>query len=322
MRRVLVCGVLGALALLLVPAAGWSTHSGQDATRLTKVTVALIPVDPAGQAMYAKDQGFFRKRGLDVNILTFKTGTLVGTALQNGEAQFSGTPVGLLAQRMAGGAPIRGVAAGSIYRPGSPTTLLVAAPGKRITRARDLIGKKVLIDFKGSPAHILLLRWLEQKGVPFAVANEQVTLVEYAFEDSVGPLKRGQVDAAVLPEPWATRAIRQAGAKRIALPGDAVCSQDCLLTAWAARKDVPADVVARFRLAIQDAAVWANKERNHTASRRILAKYAEVPASSLARMERIRYATRWRLKMAQPWIDAYARYGLLPPTFKPADLVK
>jgi NitT/TauT family transport system substrate-binding protein len=322
MRRVLVGGVLGAFALLLVPAAGWSTHSGQNATRLTKVTVALIPVDPAAQPMYAKDRGFFKNHELDVTIAKFKTGDLVGAALASGQAQFSVTPVGLLAQRMAVGAPIRGVAAGSIYRPGSPTTLLVAAPGKRITRARDLVGKKVLIDFKGSPAHLLLLRWLERNGVPFAVANEQVKPVEYAFEDSIGPLKRGQVDAAVLPEPWATRAIRQAGAKRIALPGDAVCSQDCLLTALVARKDVPADVVARFRLAIQDAAVWANKERNHAASRRILARYAGVPPSSLARMERIRYATRWRLKMAQPWLDAYIRYGLVPNTFTVQDLVK
>jgi hypothetical protein len=39
-------------------------------------------------------------------------------------------------------------------------------------------------------------------------------------------------------------------------------------------------------------------------------------------MERTRYATRWRLKLAQPWLDAYARYKLIPDTFTVQDLIK
>ena len=57
----------------------------------------------------------------------------------------------------------------------------------------------------------------------------------------------------------------------IALPSTRCALEDCLLTAWMAhRKDVSADLAARFRNAVQAAAVWANQKRNQAASGRIL----------------------------------------------------
>ena len=85
-----------------------------------------------------------------------------------------------------------------------------------------------------------------------------------------------RVDAALLPEPLATRAL-DGGGRRIALPFDAVCTRDCLLLVWAARRDVDPDLAARFRVAVQKAArVGESTRSNYAASGAILASYETI----------------------------------------------
>jgi hypothetical protein len=68
--------------------------------------------------------------------------------------------------------------------------------------------------------------------------------------------------------------------------------------------------------------VWANQKRNDAASAAILAKYVPIDKAALAKMSRTRFAQRLRPAMAQPWIDAYAEFGVIPASFRALDLVK
>ena len=91
---------------------------------------------------------------------------------------------------------------------------------------------------------------------------------------------------------------------------------------WGARKDIDKGVAARFRVAIQAASVWANQPRNRAASAKILAKYVPVKPALLARIKRTTFATRLRTAPAQPWIDVFAEFGVIPESFPASDLVK
>jgi NitT/TauT family transport system substrate-binding protein len=304
-------------ALFAVPAGSSAPSAARDAQQLRKVKVAIIAVDATAQVMIAKHRGFFAKQGLDVEITVVGDGTLTVAAVIAGEAQFAGVPVAGLAILKSRNAPVKATAGGALYEPKVPTTVLVAAPGKRFTRARDLVGKRVGVDFLNSIAHIGLLRWLERGGV----SPEDVDIATLPFAQMLAPLTRGQLDAAWLPEPFATLAL-QRGARVIALPFDAVCSQDCLLTVYMAHRNVDPDLAARFRNAVQAAAVWGNQKRNHVASARILARYAPVDAAVQKKMTRFKYAIRLRPRSGQPWIDLFAEYKLIPESFSATDLVK
>jgi ABC-type nitrate/sulfonate/bicarbonate transport system substrate-binding protein len=137
----------------------------------------------------------------------------------------------------------------------------------------------------------------------------------------LGPLVRGDFDAALLPEPYLTLA-EERGARHVAHPFDAVCSRQCLLTMWIARKDIDADLAARYRNAIQAAAVWANQRRNDDTSAAILARYVPVKLALLRKTKRTLFATRLRVSLAQPWIDVFAEFGVIPKSFPAADLLK
>ena len=313
LRTAMVCS---SLVLLVLPggAGGTATRPG---AQLTQVRIATLPLEPAALAYYAKERGFFARQGIDADVVSLQAPPQLLPALISGDVQFSGFNVGGVALAKSAGAPIRVVSAGALWRGAAPTSGLVAAPGRNIKRPRDLVGRRVAIDAKNTIAHIGLLKWLKRGGV----SADDVRLVEMPFPLMLGPLKRRTVDAAYLPEPYLTLAKTQ-GAKPVAPAFNAVCSSDCLLTFWLARKDMSPDLAARFRNAIQAAAIWANKKRNDRASAAILAKYVPIPKSALAKMNRTRFAERLRPAMAQPWIDAYAEFGVIPESFRAIDLVK
>ncbi len=89
-----------------------------------------------------------------------------------------------------------------------------------------------------------------------------------------------------------------------------------------ARKDVDANLAARFRNAIQAAAVWANLKKNQRASGAILGRYVPIDSAVIAKMTRVSYSERLRPGLAQPWIDVFAEYKVIPESFSALDLVK
>ena len=281
---------------------------------MTPITVAILPLEPAALAMYAKHRAMFRKQGLDAELRVLADPSQTIATLLSGQAQFAATHVGLVAKLKSDGAPIKVVAAGATYDPKrKATSRLVAARGKAITRARDFVGKTIAIDFQNTIADLGVKEWLEKNGVD----PKDVKFTYIPFPQMLGPLAQGTVDAALLPEPYLTLALQQ-GAKRVASPFQAVCSRTCQLTFWIARADVDENVRARFRNAIQNAAVWANQGKNDPVSGKILAKYAPIDAKVIAKMARTTFGTRLRVSLAREWLVVFAKYGVIPAAFKPS----
>jgi NitT/TauT family transport system substrate-binding protein len=308
-----LAAILGVCALMvLVPAASAPAASAP----LTPVTIATLPLEPAALAFYAHHRGFFRQQGLDAKLLVLSDPSQLVAALLSGDATVSGFNVGGAAVLKTRNAPVRVIAAGAVYSRAAPTTAVVAARGETIVRARDLVGKRIGIDATNTIAHIGLLKWLKGNGV----AASEVRLVELPFAQMVGPLGRGTIDAAILPEPYVTLAL-QRGAKRVANVLHTTCAADCLLTVWLTRRDTDPLLAARFRNAIQAAAVWANQPQNDAASGAILARYVPVDKAVLTKMTRTRFAQRLRPALAQPWIDAFAEFGVIPASFRALDLI-
>lgn len=307
---------LGAAIALVASAAGGA--ASPTAGSLDTVTIATPPFEPTALAFYANARGLFRKHGIEAKLAVMADPLAGVAAMLAGDAQFASIHAGGPAVLRSRGAPVRLIAAGALHQPTAPPTAgLVSARGKRFAAPRELVGKRVGYDAPGTIAHVALMKWLKREGVRAG----DVTLVRAAFPDLVGALARGDVDAAVLPEPYLTVA-KQRGGRLVAPIFRSVCTGECLLTAWIARSDVDRNLAARFRNAIQEAATWANREQNDAASGAILARYAKIDKGLLRTMARSRFGTRLRLPRIQPWIDAYKEFGLIPQTFTVGDLVR
>jgi NitT/TauT family transport system ATP-binding protein len=315
-RALLLLCYLGA-ALMVCACGGGGHGGGKTPSRATEVNIIALPIEPTALAFYAKEKGFFRREGIDAKIAVINDPQQAPAGVLSGKAAFSSFSASGLALLKSRGAPVRLVAAGALYSPDAPTTALVTAKGKQFKHADELVGKTIAIDAPNTPAHIGLLRWLKRNGVDAG----DVRFVDLPFPQMLGPLNKGRVDAAVMPEPFLTVALQQ-GAMRIAPIFDAVCARDCLATVWMARRDVEPNLAARFRKAIQSAAAWANQDENEPASGAILAKYSELDPGLFAKVTRTRFAERLRPEMAQPWIDVYAEFGVIPASVRATDLTK
>ena len=303
-----LCFLVAVLVVSVAAANASARPAAKRAPTVTTITIVMPAVEGLANALYAHHKGFFRRQGLNAKITILTDPTQNIPALLSGEADFAGITVGGLALVRSRGVPVKMVASAALFRPLAPLSWLVVRRGSTVRGARDLIGKTVAIDSPSSIAHVAMRRWLKRNGV----SDSRVEFRPLAFPQMLAPLARGEVDAATIPEPFLTMALQQ-GARRLSNFYTAVCPKICLLTLWMARKDQDVVVAAKFRNAVQAASVWADQKKNRRASAAILAKYAPIDAAVMRRMTRAYFAQRLVPRLGQPWIDAYAEFGLIQP---------
>ena len=165
-------------------------------------------------------------------------------------------------------------------------------------------------------AELGVLKWLKVNGVD----RSNVKIQYVPFPLMIGPLIQGTFDAAFMPEPYRTQALEK-GAKRIANPFQAVYESLCADVLDRAgkcraepRRAVPErDPVGRHLGEPEE------ERRNQRQDPREVHRNQRESDREVARTT---FATRLRVSLAQPWLDVFAEYGVIPASFKPIDLVK
>lgn len=104
--------------------------------------------------------------------------------------------------------------------------LLVARKGETISNVRGLVGKRVGIPQFGNTQHLTLLHLLKENGLAPTTNGGTVEIVQANNADVQSLFDENQLDAALVPEPWGSTLIKDAGAnivldeKRIWRGGD------------------------------------------------------------------------------------------------------
>ncbi len=180
-------------------------EAGQAATAAPTPAQQLVKLDLAfcSQVLcilpfeVARQRGYFREEGLDVNLIYMRGGPPAITALLAKQLDFIGTPIDLVVRATDEGKPLMMVTSTSRL----PFFALITAPGQAETvqAIADLKGKKVGIGAVGSTDDLLLRYLLVQNGLK-AEDVEAIPLGPNLFEQ----LMSGQVDAGMVQEPSLT----------------------------------------------------------------------------------------------------------------------
>lgn len=94
-------------------------------------------------------------------------------------------------------------------------TTLVAGAGTGIASPADLSGRRVAVPQFGNTQDLLLRQILQSHGLAPVQQGGTVDLVQATGADVLGLLERGAIDAALMPEPWGTRAVVEASAQLV-----------------------------------------------------------------------------------------------------------
>lgn len=92
-------------------------------------------------------------------------------------------------------------------------SVLVRKHGSLVARLQDLAGKRVTVPKYGNTQDVLLRSLLGDVGVKDRARGGTADILQADGADAVAMLRSGQVDGAMFPEPWASRAVVDAKAE-------------------------------------------------------------------------------------------------------------
>jgi NitT/TauT family transport system substrate-binding protein len=288
-------------------------QSGLSAQTLTKVTVAAFPIDVSALSYFAAQQGFFKKHGLDVEIVTLANGPAVAAAVVGGALDIGSGNTSTLAAAHERGIPFVMIAPSGIYLSKAPTAALMVLKNSPFKTPADLAGKTVGVGGLRTISEIAVRAAVEKAGLK----GDAVKYVEIPFPQLASALDSGRVDAVLVEEP-AMATLLNGDGRVLAYPYDTIAPQwiegGYFTTLDYAKSH--GDVIHRFADAMAEAAVWANANRPATAA--MLEQYTKGPMAP--NMQRISFPERLHAADLQPLIDASVRYGVLKASFPAQDM--
>ncbi|WP_020664438.1 ABC transporter substrate-binding protein [Amycolatopsis benzoatilytica] len=180
--------------------------SGGSGVEKAKIKVSIMPTIDLAPFHLAVQNGYFKNEGLEVETVDAASGDASLTKLIGGEvdiAYSSYTPFFIAKSKNIG--DIKLVADCSSAGPKS--TEIVALPGGPVKSVHDLEHKKIAITATNTICDTLTKSVMRDNGADFST----VTWVSMKFPDIGSAVKRGDVDAGFLTEPFITQSAKVNG---------------------------------------------------------------------------------------------------------------
>ncbi|WP_344863098.1 ABC transporter substrate-binding protein [Amycolatopsis ultiminotia] len=184
--------------------------SGGSGLEKPKIKVSIMPTIDVAPFHLAVQNGYFKQEGLEVETVDAASGDASLQKLLSGEvdvAYSSYTPFFIAKSK--GNADIKFVADASSAGPKS--TEIVAMPNSAVKSVHDLAGKKIAITATNTICDTLTKSVMRDNGVDY----NGVQWVSIPFPQIGTAVKRGDVDAGFLTEPFITQSAKVNGTVEI-----------------------------------------------------------------------------------------------------------
>ena len=195
--------------------------AGSPAGAAERVKVGVLKLTSSAPIFIGVEKGFFKEHGVDPELVFFQAAAPIATALAAGQLEIGATGLtAALYNIVLGGEKLWIVADKGREWPGYPLTAIVVQ--KELWEAglrtvRDLKGKRIGVTQLGSTFHYHIGNILEKEGLTL----EDVKIVPLqALPSVLEALKGKQVEAILIPQPFAGTAEAQGFGKILAWAGD------------------------------------------------------------------------------------------------------
>jgi len=212
---------IGVTTLSLAACGSSSGSSAKPADKTSSTTASTAPVDmrlgyfpnvthaPALIGIQGKIFEKYLGKNVTLKPQSFNAGPDVTTAIFSGalDASFIGPGPSISAYQKSNKQAIKIVAGAA-----SGGAFLVTKPS--ITKPSDLKGKKIASPQLGNTQDIALRSWLKKQGYSTDTSGGgDVSIVPEDNALTLTAFQQGQIDGAWVPEPWATRLVKEGGGK-------------------------------------------------------------------------------------------------------------
>jgi NitT/TauT family transport system substrate-binding protein len=206
-RRTLLAG-MGALAL-----SACSSKPSQPAAapvEIPEIRLGILQVTDTAPLFVAQREGIFEKHGLRPKFVTMELTGDQRIDLEHGQADVTFDSWVTIFLNVADGADW--VVLGEAYQTGPRSTGLLVSSSSRLRSVNDLAGKRIGVNNLRGLGVLLTNSLLATNGMK----PSDVQYVEMPFDNLAGSIKKGDISAGWMVEPYLTRAQLDVGAVMLA----------------------------------------------------------------------------------------------------------
>jgi NitT/TauT family transport system substrate-binding protein len=166
-----------------------------------KITLGYTAIGDCVASFAAKEQGFFAKRGLDVDFQVVNNSGILATDVASGAMEAGCDVPPVLLQAIDRGVDLVAISGGSTSTPALTQEAVVIKTGAPIATGADFYGKKVGVGGIGSSGYVMFGAWLLKQHLD----PKRVNFFEVPFSTQYDLLQRGTVDAVISSDPMLAR---------------------------------------------------------------------------------------------------------------------
>ena len=312
MRRTLVAlltaaTLLGAAACNSNDSGGGAAASGPD-----KVNVGVIPIVDVAPIYLGKQQGFFSKRNIDLNLQLAQGGAAIVPAVVSGQYQFGFSNVISLLLAQKNGLPLKVVSNGvnSTGVEGKDFGGVVVNGDSPIQSPKDLVGKTVAANTLKNIVDTTVRESVRKDGAD----PSGVKFVEMPFPDMPAALKGNKVDAIFVVEPFLSAAKAQGG--RVIASSYVDAAKDLAVALYFTSTDLiknNSGLVKRFQDAMAESLAYADAHPDEV--RGVLSTYTQIKPEQAKALTLPKWPAEINKASVQALADLAVKDGLLtaPP---------
>lgn len=308
MLALAACGDGGAGASSSPSTDAAATTEGASAPEegLTEVTVGALAVGDTAAVWLGQAEGFFEDEGLDVTIETTEGGAAAMAGLVSGSYDFAFANTISMMAAVDQGLDVRYVTNGTSTSGSEGGFGAVVVPeDSDIQTAADLAGRVVAVHNFANITLITVSYAAEQAGID----PDEIEYVEIALPESNAALANGNVEAAMLVEPFLTQALDH-GNRVVSWAFQAIPDLDIAgYMTTNERIEQDPELVEAFTAAMNRSLEYA--EENPDAVRAIVGTYTEIPEEAIAEMALPTFRTEFNVEGLETLGAAAHRYGVL-----------
>ena len=280
-------------------------------------TIQFLPVQ------YAQKQGYFKREGLDVNVIALNSGPAVISAVVSGSVQVGyASPVPIIFAR-AQSQPVRIFNALTMTSPtgNAQWNWLVASEKSGIKSIKDLAGKTIALNTMGGACELQFRENMDKAGVPF----DSVKKIVVPYPQMQATLQLGNADAACTVEPFQTSMRVSPEVKAVTLSNGTLADrskpfpEDVLFV----REDwgnAHKDALRRFNRGV--AAALADFKKDPALFRRFITEEFKLSGAVVSLMSNMEFAgVQPTAAEIKPLVDALTRHQMLKTVVNPEDVV-
>jgi NitT/TauT family transport system substrate-binding protein len=238
-----------------------------------KIKVGFTASADAAASFVAQEEGFFKKRGLEVELILIAINSTIPGALASSSIDIGNPSPSVFLGAIDGGIDLLAIGTTSVVSKNVVAFGAVVRTGVNIQQPKDFVGKRIGVPGLNAFLHVLFKKWLADKNVD----SKLVTFIEVPFPSMPDVIRGGSLDGVITAEPVMSRIV-SAGTGSIFTYMASDLTEELPTAFWASSRNWAtknSDIVRRFRESTEEAVSFV--KTNSVGAQLHISKYTRIP---------------------------------------------